>query len=83
MLIFKITGTHCMFRWISIFSVIYLFLERIEMVVVDVRVAQRVHKLSGGQTRDVRDHVREKGVAADGGEVEGKIFRVVFLLLCG
>ena len=53
------------------------------MVVVDVRVAQSVHKLPGGQPRDVRDHVREEGVAADGGEVEGKVFQLVFLLFVG
>ena len=52
----------------------YLFLEGVEVVVVDVRVAQRVHELPGGQPRDVGDHVREKGVAA-----RGKV-RIEFLL---
>ena len=49
----------------------YLFLEGVEVVVVDVRVTQRVHELPGGQPRDVSDHVREKGVAARG-EAESK-----------
>ena len=42
----------------------YLFLEGVEVVVVDVRVAQRVHELPGGEPRHVGDHVSEKGVAA-------------------
>ena len=41
----------------------YLLLKSIEVVVVDVRVAQRVHELACGQSRDVGDHVREERVA--------------------
>ena len=44
------------------------------MVVIDVRVAQRVHKLAGGQPRHVCDHVREKGVAAREAKFSGVFF---------
>ena len=42
----------------------YLLLKSIEVVVVDMRVAKRVHELAGRQSRHVGDHVREEGVAA-------------------
>ena len=42
----------------------YLLLESIKVVVVDMRVAKRVHELAGRQPRHVGDHVREESVAA-------------------
>ena len=49
--------------WYSLISD-YLLLKSIEVVVVDMRVAKRVHELAGRQPRHVGDHVREEGVAA-------------------
>ena len=52
------------------------------MVVIDVRVAQRVHKLAGGQPRHVCDHVREKGVAAREAKFSG-VFFILFQSIIG
>lgn len=45
-----------------------LLLERLNVVRIDVRIAQCVDKVPGLQISDVRNHVRQQGVA---GDVEG------------
>ena len=49
---------------VNLIFIDYLLLKSIKVVVVDMRVAKRVHELAGRQSRHVGDHVREEGVAA-------------------